>query len=498
MKLSCILAWTPGRIIMMTAILAGIIGPLGIFGPAGSLGQLGPLRTGRSGLSCLYAQDAQAEGAETVGIRTGGPQKEEAEIRYVLETVEYRADKRTRPEAMERVLDIEPGRSFESEEAMAAFLEEKAQELRNRRIFNTVAVTYSPLRETVDNRYYAAEFAVEDSWTFYPIPNPGYDSNYGLSIGLALDFKNFFGTLTRFRIPNRVDLSLSGERGDRRLTVPYWMVNPRFSELKIGDEKFAIGAMQEYDGRSGGSELDGTQFASRFITALEGKTAVEMAPDLFLNIEPDIRLYYAYRDAAGLPIDSGAADRFTAGLTYGFAYYDVNWVDNMKKGLQLELHKRLEFGLDLHGTRRIEGDLKLIAAYHHPVLIFNPSFRFIYYLNYASEWGGYGGWLRGIRNDVLTGWTGATLNTSLDIRTIKLIGYGELHLQPFFDVGFAVPREGFAASEDIKYAAGLEVILFIDRLRGFSGRLTFGIDFTHPHWDEFEKYEILVDTVLSY
>ncbi len=82
---------------------------------------------------------------------------------------------------------------FSSFEEMIAALDEKQQDLFNRRVFEEVSYTYEMEKEDENSIYYRVTYHVDDSFTFLPIPYPKYDSNYGFSAGLKIYEKNMFG-----------------------------------------------------------------------------------------------------------------------------------------------------------------------------------------------------------------------------------------------------------------------------------------------------------------
>lgn len=111
----------------------------------------------------------------------------------------------------------EPGATFDSEEDLVSFLDDKLQQLLNLRLFQSVDYTYTltpnpaeltleqPAISTPDTPEDSTEptsysvaviFTVVDARTFIAVPYPKYDSNYGLRLKVKAEDTNLFGTFT--------------------------------------------------------------------------------------------------------------------------------------------------------------------------------------------------------------------------------------------------------------------------------------------------------------
>ena len=92
--------------------------------------------------------------------------------------------------------DKEEDKTFESLEGLEGFLNDKKQQLVNKRFFHNVEYTYE-LQETSPDVFDAdVVFHVVDASTFLIVPYPKYDSNYGMSLKLKAKDSNFLGTFT--------------------------------------------------------------------------------------------------------------------------------------------------------------------------------------------------------------------------------------------------------------------------------------------------------------
>lgn len=92
--------------------------------------------------------------------------------------------------------DKEKDKTFDSLEKMVAFLDDKRQQLINKRVFYSVEYTYE-LEETSEEIFEAdVIFYIGDASTFLIVPYPKYDSNYGINLKLKAKDSNFLGTFT--------------------------------------------------------------------------------------------------------------------------------------------------------------------------------------------------------------------------------------------------------------------------------------------------------------
>ncbi|MBP5751596.1 MAG: hypothetical protein J6W60_01885, partial [Treponema sp.] len=92
--------------------------------------------------------------------------------------------------------DKEKDKTFDSLEKMVAFLDDKRQQLVNKRVFYFVEYTYE-LEETSEDVFEAdVIFSIGDASTFLIVPYPKYDSNYGINLKLKAKDSNFLGTFT--------------------------------------------------------------------------------------------------------------------------------------------------------------------------------------------------------------------------------------------------------------------------------------------------------------
>jgi len=113
---------------------------------------------------------------------------------YIINSYSYEVDGKTKKFALAEFVG-EPGDSFSSEADLKKFLEDKKQQLWNKRVFLELEYSYE-LTPNGDDFDVDVFFYVKDAKTFLIIPFPKYDSNYGFSFKAKAKDANFLGTFT--------------------------------------------------------------------------------------------------------------------------------------------------------------------------------------------------------------------------------------------------------------------------------------------------------------
>ncbi len=107
-------------------------------------------------------------------------------------------------------------------------------------------------------------------------------------------------------------------------------------------------------------------------------------------------------------------------------------------------------------------------------------------LSINEELLGLGSYSRGINSGDIYGHYGLFLNNNLYISTIRIDGLAEAIFAPSFDIGSS-DRSG------LKYSAGADFILYVDKLKSLTARGTLSWDLT----DGFKPREFEFDITSS-
>ena len=113
---------------------------------------------------------------------------------------------------------------FTSVESMERALELKRNQLNNRRVFEEITWTYDVIHIDAHAVRYRVKFTIKDAFSFFAIPYPKYDSNYGFRLGLKAYDRNLFGSFADlYFVMNATQIDSS------------WSDWELFSELRISD-----------------------------------------------------------------------------------------------------------------------------------------------------------------------------------------------------------------------------------------------------------------------
>jgi len=416
---------------------------------------------------------------------------------YILSAMAYETDKYTREEALVRELNIPEGKRFDSFAALDEYLADKAQDLVNLRVFEDVTYRLELLGDSEGEKRFKATIIVDGAWTLYPIPYPKYDSNTGFRGGLKVYYSNFFGTLTDFYLGMNIDLRPDGDGWE----IPQWSINPELGNISLFGQDFALSLMQRYQESSKYNDEDElyVERYNYYSTDIEIKTTLRLPHSLSYSFAPKFAFFYGYQDQ--LP-DNGSGiveEDMKFSFSHSLGWGNIDWIGNFRRGIAVSLSNSLAYVTEEEFEGTVKSSISGTLRFFYPWHILNPSIRLRGLYSFTDELSGQGGGLRGIRDDSLYGIYGGFLNTSLNVSVIRWKGVGEALFQPFFDMGM-MKREGisFDKKYDIKYGAGADFILYLDKLKGLVARGSIGIDLGNPDWSDGRKYEIVIESSLLY
>lgn len=125
---------------------------------------------------------------------------------------------------------------FSSEEELVRALEYKRNVLNNLRLFEEVSYTYEAVHADATAIRYRVKFFIDDAFTFFAIPYPKYDSNYGFRFGLKAYDKNLFGTFANlYFVMNSTQIDNSWEDYE-------WFSEIEIKNIIAGDSRITLDA----------------------------------------------------------------------------------------------------------------------------------------------------------------------------------------------------------------------------------------------------------------
>jgi len=136
----------------------------------------------------------------------------------------------------ELIIPPEGDPPFESLESLEKALEDKRNRLNNLRIFEDVSYTYEVVHTDETAVHYRVKFFIDDAFTFFAIPYPKYDSNYGFRVGLKAYDKNLFGTFADlYYVINTTQI-------DNKWDSWKWFSEITIKNLRVGESRISVGA----------------------------------------------------------------------------------------------------------------------------------------------------------------------------------------------------------------------------------------------------------------
>ena len=116
--------------------------------------------------------------------------------KYEIVEYSFKVEGKTKASSLSEAVG-KTGSVFETEDELRAYLDGKRQALMNRRLFLSVSYTYAFGKVLEDgNVGVSVIFEIEDADSFFWLPYPKYDSNYGFKFGVKVWDKNFLGFLS--------------------------------------------------------------------------------------------------------------------------------------------------------------------------------------------------------------------------------------------------------------------------------------------------------------
>ncbi len=194
---------------------------------------------------------------------------------YTIRSYTFDVQGKTKEDSLEEFIG-EADVSFESEEKLKAFLDEKRQLLLNLRVFHIVEYTYEARPNGTGEFFVNVTFHITDASTFLAIPYPKYDSNYGLSLKLKAKDSNLFGTFTT------LDSTLAFTQRNNSFQDGLLEWDFSVDELRIKDAKLSVSHIGAMDFQSWTSSYLGasTSFSNVHFwdIAMNGSFTFKFAP----------------------------------------------------------------------------------------------------------------------------------------------------------------------------------------------------------------------------
>ena len=478
---------------------------------------------------------------------------------YQVVDVHYDLDGRTREYALNKVLDIRRDVVLESEEELKLYVDFIAQKLRDQRVLEDSNVTYE-LGEAVDGIVPVTLFIrADETWNILPLPYPKYDSNSGFTLKIKVKDYNFLGTMEPldfdlefyqedegtknvlglgfdFSIPFAIGMFDANWENDASISYTFGNSKPDFSfstgldlsyslryvTLKLEAEQ-SVDLDSEY--KDVGDEIYGTEYLkfSTPVTILRTTGAfgnVNFIPFASVTYRWDLD-GIQHMDLVGPSVDLG----------YSFSTGKVNWFGNFRKGFTSSFSHSY-----VYNFHKAEWSTEVAFEFSgfYFINFFGVNTRSKIFTHYDVAYQRNSGttnvaeWLRGVYNDTSYNSgradlaTGFVMNIDFPIRVLVTDwrGWGkalfkkdmpswfsifdfEMHIVPFIDLAlYGADDYCLLHLDDGFYSAGLEVIVYPEKMRSIQVRASAGLDLAarllEQDWRDKKGLEIEIGIGLHY
>lgn len=253
--------------------------------------------------------------------------------RYQIKDVRYFINGMTREYALEKIVDIEKDRIFESYEEFRIYIDDLTNQFNSERNLSSaiVNVSYDPTLSEGNICFTTLNIMTQDSKHFLALPYPKYDSNEGFLLKLKMKDTNFLGTMEtldfdlNFAIEHNDDENkddvVFGVNFDYDYPFKLWKVdsswNNTFSiDYTMGETKPEF----EYE--------TGFTFSIPFSTYSLQIDFTQGIERNFDYLEYDDDLFYTEYAKFSIPITVANIDNWGKVEWTPFVDYTLNWDDN--------------------------------------------------------------------------------------------------------------------------------------------------------------------------
>ncbi|MFP4302446.1 MAG: hypothetical protein ACLFPW_05460 [Spirochaetaceae bacterium] len=434
--------------------------------------------------TALPAQDGEPRD-EAESERAEAPQF------FVVEEITFEITGWTRPDAVLAFLRFEKGAGFGSVEELAMTLERYERDLYNQRVFDEVEVRYELLPGEELPRRVRVHFYIDDGWTVLPVVFYRYNSNSGHNPFVVLYWDNFLGTLTNF--------GLSAGYYSKNWIDPYgWDIRVDFDNIRMLDRRWNFGFDQEFttiekSSPEGDLLLRYTYYSSDFRMS----TGLRLNDRWRYSIAPGIGATYGYDTQKNVEEDRIPGDEVALTFSHGVGTGRQDWYRNFREGWNFGLSNSLAYSLN---DPEVKASLSASTEFFEILGVFNPAVRFDATHHFDGDALSQGRDVRGVSDSRVYGHTLFKTNMNLAIRVLDIPRFSEFNLNPFLDTALAFQEDDTLGEDNFFVGAGVDLVLFPHFLRGFQGRISFGVDLRDlpSSISDFGSYELAITETLAF
>jgi len=418
---------------------------------------------------------------------------------FIVDSIRYEVDGTTKVKALSYYSDLEAGMSFPSLEELSSYVDNERQKLINRRYFDSVETSIIKLPGSDGKEHYEVLFQIVDAFTFIPVPYPKYDSNTGFRLGLKLYWDNFLGSMTDAYLGMRMDIRKNSETG--KLEVGEWGINPSISGIKVNEILYmSAGLSQSFNEEDfidtvvPSNSYDYSYYASSGSVSAGlrlNKKGARVYKSYSFGLSSEFR--YDYKGDLGPLFEQP----WTITPSHGFGIGRVDWINNFRKGFSAGISNAYRMGYNENFF--LITDVTATAKYYFP---FWKRFNLYTRAQTFYQWGeirNIGSQIRGVKDNLVSGYTGLVLNTSLAFQFWRFEKVWDAQIHPFVDIAIVYNNEGFVSERDFNVGIGADLVLYLDALPSLVAVGSIGIDAMRLDMDNIsDSLEISITSKLFY
>ena len=445
---------------------------------------------------------------------------------FKIGQVEYEISGITMKSALEREVPIDTNRIFNSEEELNQYLIGLEGKFTNLRVFDAVEISITSIEKKDDYSNVSILVYIKDSWNIMGMPYPSFDSNTGLKLKLKIKDYNFFGSLKEFEFA--VDYEYALENSSNYINLNFKVPFPSFKILTV-DTAFLLDFDLSYavDDLAPGYRTGQSLVLSKKINNTVG---INFAVKNDLYVLPTVEDIFYFEDTISLsfPINLTSENSFNLvwkpNINFNFIwnfegpnkdiYRDVSsnqihssalifghnissnqieWLNNFKNGYSFSIDQLFSYKLKTNlFTQTLNVTSKEFKAFNQNFALYAQQQLILNIDGLNTE---YGNLLRGIKNSLYETNSTLVLNFDLPIKALqtdwvsffdffgldwkwtRVLDF-ELQINPFFDMalGYNINTGTTYLLRDGYYSNGFELLLFPNKMKSITGRVSLGFD----------------------
>ena len=449
---------------------------------------------------------------------------------YKIEKIEYDLSGITRETSLKAKFPVDTSTIFQTKEELENYIQDLQKQLSNNRIFDSASVEITSIAPNSEYNVVSILIKTDDTWNIIALPYPSFDSNSGFKLKLKVKDYNFMGSMETFDLTGNYQFDIEEKKHDFDLSfdIPF----PSFNVLSFNasfEMDFGVGYTygDKYPNFDFGQSLDFSKQITEIIGVNFGLSNTFYIDPEYTDYED--RFYLKDSVSISFPIKlaeiknvgnltwnpnasfsvkwdfdafndigyCGLTHEDLIGQTFSFGHSistgRVNWDGNFRNGFNVSVSQSYDFNCysaDLQPYFNFNS--KIFKKFSDIVALASAQQFFINVDGNTSEKGGE---LRGVRNSYFESDCGLILNFDLPIKLFqtdwvsffnwfgldwdwtKFVDF-EFQFSPFVDVAlFKNPDTGTQfLIEDGLYSCGFEMLVYPNKMKSITGRVSLGID----------------------